>query len=89
MDSNAKVVAALLAGLAAGAALGILFAPEKGTETREKLNDSLRDLGEALKERTAEQMEHLNDFKDKVLAAVKTKVNKGERMVEEGLEEHA
>ena len=89
MNDNAKVVAALLAGLAAGAALGILFAPDKGTETREKLNDSLKDLGDALKERTAEQLDHLNDFKEKVVAAVKTKVNKHEGAVEEALEEHA
>jgi len=89
MSDNAKVVAALLTGLAAGAALGILFAPDKGSETREKLNDSLKDLGDALKERTAEQLDHLNDFKEKVVAAVKTKVNKHEGAVEEALEEHA
>ncbi|MGK6350739.1 YtxH domain-containing protein [Parapedobacter sp. DT-150] len=89
MNDNAKVVAALLAGLAAGAALGILFAPEKGSETRDKLNDSLKDLGDALKERTAEQLEHLNDFKEKVVAALKSKVNKGEQTVEDVLEEHA
>ena len=88
MNDNAKVVAALLAGLATGTALGILFAPEKGTETREKLNDSLKDLGDAIKERTAEQMEHLNDFKEKVVAAVKSKV-KGDEILEEALEEHA
>ncbi|WP_262245075.1 YtxH domain-containing protein [Parapedobacter soli] len=89
MNDNAKVVAALLTGLAAGAALGILFAPDKGSETREKLNDSLKDLGDALKERTAEQLDHLNDFKEKIVAAVKTKVNKHEGAVEEALEEHA
>ena len=89
MNDNAKVVAALLTGLAAGAALGILFAPDKGSETREKLNDSLKDLGDALKERTAEQLDHLNDFKEKVVAAVKTKVNAQERAVEEAIEEHA
>ena len=89
MNDNAKVVAALLAGLAAGAALGILFAPDKGSETRDKLNDSLKDLGDALKERTAEQLEHLNDFKEKVVAAVKAKANKGQGAVEEALEEHA
>ncbi|HWK57584.1 MAG TPA: YtxH domain-containing protein [Parapedobacter sp.] len=89
MSDNAKVVAALLTGLAAGAALGILFAPDKGSETREKLNDSLKDLGDALKERTAEQLDHLNDFKEKIVASVKTKVGKHEREVEEALEEHA
>ncbi|HWK99078.1 MAG TPA: YtxH domain-containing protein [Parapedobacter sp.] len=89
MNDNAKVVAALLTGLAAGAALGILFAPDKGSETREKLNDSLKDLGDALKERTAEQIDHLNDFKEKVVAAVKTKVSKQEGAIEEALEEHA
>ena len=89
MSDNAKVVAALLTGLAAGAALGLLFAPETGSDTREKLNDSLKDLGDALKERTAEQLDHLNDFKEKVVATVKTKVNKHEGAVEEALEEHA
>ena len=89
MSDNSKVVAALLAGLAAGAALGILFAPEKGSETREKLNAAIKDLGDALKERTAEQMDHLNDLKEKVVANVKTKVNKRGGAVEEALEEHA
>lgn len=89
MNDNTKVVAALLAGLAAGAALGILFAPDKGSETRDKLNDSLKDLGDALKERSAEQIEHLNDFKEKMIAVVKEKISKSEQAVEEALEEHA
>ena len=43
--SESKVVIALLSGLAVGAALGILFAPEPGTETRNKLSESLAGLG--------------------------------------------
>ncbi len=89
MNDNGKILAALLAGLAAGAALGVLFAPEKGSETREKLNDSLKDLGDALKERTNEQLDQLNDFKEKVLATLKNKVDKAEKDIEGAIEEHA
>lgn len=86
MNDNGKILAALLAGMAAGAAIGILFAPEKGTDTREKINESLKDLGDAIKERSAEQMENLKDLKENVLATVKSKVNKGEREIDDALE---
>jgi gas vesicle protein len=89
MNDNGKILAALLTGLAAGAALGVLFAPEKGSDTRDKLNDSLHDLGDALKERASEQLDQLNDFKEKVLATLKNKVDKAEKGVEEAIEEHA
>lgn len=89
MKDNGKVVAALLAGLAAGAALGILFAPEKGSDTRDKLSDSLKDLGDAIKERTAEQVEQFNDLKERLVATLKSKVKGTEGDIEEALEEHA
>lgn len=37
MNNTAKVLIALAAGAAAGAVLGILFAPAKGEETRENI----------------------------------------------------
>lgn len=86
---NGKIVTALLAGLAAGAVLGILFAPEKGSETRDKLNDSLADLGDAIKERAEEQINQLSDFKDKILSAINAKVAHAEDILEEEIEEHA
>lgn len=89
MNDNSKVVLALLAGLAAGTALGILFAPDKGTETRDKLNESLADLGDAIRERVEEQFDQLNDFKEKVVATLKTKINKGEEIFEDEITEHA
>lgn len=89
MKDNTKVVAALLAGLAAGAALGILFAPEKGSETRDKLNDSLKDLGDAIKDRSSEQLNNVGDLADKLIRTVKTKLSKADHEIEAAIEEHA
>lgn len=89
MNDSGKIVTALLAGLAVGAVLGVLFAPEKGTETRDKINESLADLGEALKERAEEQLDQLNDFREKIVSVVKTKLSKADVILEDEIEEHA
>ena len=47
--SAGKLLSGLLLGAAAGAVLGILFAPEKGTETRKKLSKKGQDLKTVLK----------------------------------------
>lgn len=78
MNDNSKVLAALLAGLAAGAAIGILFAPERGSETRDKLNDSLKNLGDSIKDRAADEIGNLSEFKDKVVESIKTKLKGAE-----------
>lgn len=75
MNDNSKVVIALLAGLAAGAALGLLFAPDKGSETRDKLSESLKNLGESIKETAANEIDNLVGLKDKILDNIKGKIN--------------
>jgi gas vesicle protein len=86
MNDNTKVVVALLAGLAAGAALGILFAPEKGSETRDKLNESLKNLGDSIKETAAAEIDNLVGLKDKIVDNIKTKINGAEVEYQDDLE---
>lgn len=78
MNDNSKVLIGLLAGLAAGAALGLLFAPEKGSETRDKLSQSLKDLGDAIKDKAADEINNLGSLKDKVVSSVKSKLRQTE-----------
>jgi gas vesicle protein len=74
MSDNSKVLVALLAGVAAGAALGLLFAPEKGSETRDKLGQSLKDFGDSIKDRAADEINNLTNLKDKVVDSIKSKL---------------
>ena len=48
-NDTGKVIGAALLGAAVGAALGLLLAPDKGSETRKKLVKSLKDLTGDLK----------------------------------------
>lgn len=76
MNDNTKILLALLAGVAAGAAIGILLAPESGSETRDKVSDALKNLGDTIKDRVAEEIENLSSMKDQVVDEVKSKFGK-------------
>jgi gas vesicle protein len=65
MDSG-KVFLGVLAGLAAGAVLGILFAPEKGSETRKKLAGKGEDYSDLVKEKVNEFLGSMSEKFEKV-----------------------
>ena len=49
MDNNGKIALAFAAGLLAGAIAGVLFAPEKGSETRRKFAEKGRKMADDVK----------------------------------------
>ncbi|RTY95032.1 YtxH domain-containing protein [Flavobacterium sp. GT3R68] len=68
--STGKVVLGALAGVAAGAILGVLFAPEKGTETRKKIAEKGKDAAGDLKTK-------YNDLIDKLTSKLETVKDEG------------
>ena len=62
-------LAAFLGGAAIGAACGILFAPEKGEDTRQKIKDILREKGIKL------NRSEMDELVDKIASEVKDAVD--------------
>jgi gas vesicle protein len=50
MKTASRVLLSFIVGALAGAATGILLAPDKGKITRKKMKDSINDLSEKAKE---------------------------------------
>lgn len=65
-----KVILGILGGVAVGALLGILFAPEKGDKTRKRVMDKSND--------------YADELKDKLDTLLGTMTNKYEKIWKEG-----
>jgi gas vesicle protein len=88
--SKGKVLLGVLAGVAVGAVLGVLFAPDKGWNTRkrilkkgeditEDLRDKFEELLDSLSVKADEVKEDISDFSEKSKSKSKSRVGKKEQ----------
>lgn len=78
MKTN-KTLIGILGGIAVGATLGILFAPDKGSNTRKKIVKKSADATDDLKE-------HLNNIANSISGKYNSLVKNGEELGENSLE---
>lgn len=81
-NNTSAILGALLAGVAVGAAIGILFAPDSGAEVRSQISDKARDLAgsvkdkvQAVKESFQSKADDLQEAKDQAVNSVKSKIS--------------
>jgi len=62
--NSGKILLGVLAGVAASALIGILFAPDKGSKTRRRIIEKGVDYSDELSDRFEEFCESINDKLD-------------------------
>lgn len=75
--NSGKILLGVLAGVAIGATLGILFAPDKGSSTRKKISKKRDEVTERLEEK-------FDKFVDSVTEKFETVKDDATRMAESG-----
>ena len=82
-----KIIVGVVAGIAAGTLVGLLFAPEKGSRTRKKIMDKSDDYAEDLKDNFDEFVEAINKKYESTTKEVESIVAKGKTKYESVLSE--
>jgi gas vesicle protein len=79
MNSTSKTILAIMGAAAVGAIIGMLVAPEKGSDLRRKITDATGDWTTQLSDLLAQGKEQLNNLKNKA-------TNEGANFAAEGEE---
>lgn len=92
MNSSAKTILGVIAVGAAGVAVGMLLAPEKGEKTRSTIKDAISDLGEKIysfigegKERAEDAIHEIKDQAKGMKDDVKSRVDNAKDAAKEAL----
>jgi gas vesicle protein len=73
--SKGKIVLGVLAGIAAGTILGVLIAPDKGSETRRKIRQKGDDLVEGVKDGVTSMVDDVTSKFDKLRGKARKSIN--------------
>jgi gas vesicle protein len=69
MTTTTKVILGIVGAAAAGAVIGMLLAPEKGTDLRQKVKDAANDWATQLADLFAEGKSELQNLKNRATGA--------------------
>lgn len=78
MNSSTKVIIGIVGAAAAGAVIGMLLAPDKGSEIRRKVKDTANDWACQLADLFAEGKSELSNLKNKASRAARDIQNQAE-----------
>ncbi|MES2798015.1 MAG: YtxH domain-containing protein [Bacteroidota bacterium] len=84
---TSKILLGVLAGAVAGTVVGMLYAPEKGSQTRRQILDKGDDYAEGLKNKLEALVVSLNKKYQSTLVEVEGIVTKGKNKYENALQE--
>lgn len=80
---SGKILLGILAGTAAGALLGILFAPDKGKVTRRRIVEKGEDYVDAVRDKFDELLGDITDKYEKAKVEISDYAKHGKAKVEE------
>ncbi|HSZ73134.1 MAG TPA: YtxH domain-containing protein [Cytophagaceae bacterium] len=87
MKNSEKIIGALILGAVIGAAAGVLFAPNKGSETRKKLVDDAKGLAGDWKQRVKSTVDSLRERADQLQQLAENKMGEFKDQAKQKTEE--
>lgn len=82
-----KLLAGVLLGAAAGAALGILFAPDKGCDTRKKIKRKSKDIVDDIRKRFSALGDEIADKYNDIQEDAEDLIEKGKKKAADKMSE--